>query len=95
MNATVKIERPDGKIETVESKLSYITDAIFSEMKKVAAKNNRGTLLSYDNHGNKSPEQQMREVKTSRQQFAAMHAAANKERGLCPHCGTYCDGDCR
>lgn len=34
-------------------------------------------------------------AKSTRQLYAEAHAQENKERGLCPHCGGYCDGDCK
>lgn len=93
MNATVTVRRPDGTIEVVESKLSYILPHIFEEMKKVTAAAGRGAVISYDNHGNK-PIQTGRGM-TVRQQYGASNAASNKAAGRCPHCGGYCDGDCR
>lgn len=35
------------------------------------------------------------QTKSTRQMYAEAHALENKERGLCPHCGSYCDGDCQ
>jgi hypothetical protein len=96
MNAKVRVERPDGTIETVETKMRYITDETFAQMKKATAEAGRGILLSYDNGSNESAEKYIaNHAMSNRQHWAQVHAEENRKSGICPKCGTYCDGDCK
>lgn len=95
MNATVRVRRENGEIETVETNFRYIDDVIFADMKKATKAAGRGELLSYDNRGNKSYDETKKYIKTTRQHFAEAHRRENRAAGRCPYCGGYCDGDCQ
>ena len=95
MRATVTVKRPDGKIETVETQFDLINDLLFAQIVKATREAGRGEVISRDNHGVKSDINKNAQIKTMRQMYAKMHAEENKSRGLCPHCGGYCDGDCK
>ena len=94
MRATVTVRRPDGKIETVETQFDLINDLLFAKIAKATREAGRGEVIGRDNHGVKSNIANT-QTKTMRQMYAEMHAEENKSRGLCPHCGGHCDGDCR
>ncbi len=94
MNATVRVRRENGEIETVETNFWTITDNLFVRMKKATADAGRGELLDYTNHENIFDEAS-KDVKTMRQHFAEAHQQANRAAGRCPHCGGFCDGDCQ
>lgn len=47
--ATVAVKRPDGTVETIETKHPMLNDWLFGQMQEATRKAGRGELLSYAN----------------------------------------------
>jgi hypothetical protein len=54
--ATVRVRRPDGAIETVETKCSRLNEHLFEQMRETTRKAGRGELLDYTNPKFKAPQ---------------------------------------